>query len=222
MGASSAYAITDSETNASIPFNLSAPGARSMGMGGAFLGLADDATAAYTNPAGLTQLVTPEVSAEASPHQLQHSVRERRLGDDRSLQRRERALERFGFVEHRILSFLSFVLPHDRWSFAAVSRRTGAISTATSHRPTAPSSATTSSRRFRVERAFEPEDHQLRRDRRVQGHRQRVARYRPVVLRLQDQHARSSRSEFDGNATGIPAGTPVNQQIQRGSDNASA
>src|SRR5436305_11753587 len=65
MGASSAYAITDSETNASIPFNLSAPGARSMGMGGAFLGLADVATAAYTNPAGLTQLVTPEVSAEA-------------------------------------------------------------------------------------------------------------------------------------------------------------
>src|SRR6516162_10556360 len=58
------FAITDTETNASIPFNLANPGARSMGMGGAFLGLADDATAAYTNPAGLTQLVTPELSIE--------------------------------------------------------------------------------------------------------------------------------------------------------------
>src|SRR5690242_14063757 len=59
------FALTDTETNASIPFNLANPGARSMGMGGAFIGLADDATAAYTNPAGLTKLVTPEVSAEA-------------------------------------------------------------------------------------------------------------------------------------------------------------
>ena len=31
---------------------------------GAFIGLADDATAAYTNPAGLTVLTKPEVSVE--------------------------------------------------------------------------------------------------------------------------------------------------------------
>lgn len=37
-------------------FNFISPGARSLGMGGAFIGLADDATAAYTNPAGLTNL----------------------------------------------------------------------------------------------------------------------------------------------------------------------
>ncbi len=37
-------------------FNLLPPGARSLAMGGAFVGLADDATAAYTNPAGLTNL----------------------------------------------------------------------------------------------------------------------------------------------------------------------
>lgn len=40
-----------------VRFNLSTPGARSLAMGGAFLGLADDATAAYTNPAGLTNLM---------------------------------------------------------------------------------------------------------------------------------------------------------------------
>lgn len=49
-----------------IKFNLSPPGARSLAMGGAFLGFADDATAAYTNPAGLTNLALggSEVAAE--------------------------------------------------------------------------------------------------------------------------------------------------------------
>lgn len=42
--------------DAGVRLNLLAPGARSLGMGGAFLALADDATAAYTNPAGLTNL----------------------------------------------------------------------------------------------------------------------------------------------------------------------
>jgi len=49
-----------------ITLNLSPPGARSLAMGGAFLGLADDATAAYTNPAGLTNLAVggAEVTVE--------------------------------------------------------------------------------------------------------------------------------------------------------------
>ena len=62
--ASSAFAITDEEGNASLQFNFSAPGARSLAMGGAFIGLADDATAAFSNPAGLVQLASPEVSFE--------------------------------------------------------------------------------------------------------------------------------------------------------------
>ncbi|MFC1856733.1 OmpP1/FadL family transporter [Thermodesulfobacteriota bacterium] len=37
-------------------------GARATGMGGAFIGVADDATAASWNPAGLIQLETPEIS----------------------------------------------------------------------------------------------------------------------------------------------------------------
>ena len=43
---------------------FSNPGARSLAFGGAFAPLADDATAAYANPAGLVQLLRPEVSAE--------------------------------------------------------------------------------------------------------------------------------------------------------------
>ena len=47
----------------SIEFSFSNPGARSLGFGGAFVALADDATAAFANPAGLTQLVEPDVTA---------------------------------------------------------------------------------------------------------------------------------------------------------------
>src|SRR5580765_7490339 len=45
-------------------FDFSLPGARSRGIGGAFVAIADDATSAYSNPAGLTLLFRPEVSAE--------------------------------------------------------------------------------------------------------------------------------------------------------------
>jgi len=47
-----------------LDFRFSNPGARANGMGGAFIGLADDASAAYTNPAGLTVLTRSEISVE--------------------------------------------------------------------------------------------------------------------------------------------------------------
>ncbi|MDH3816848.1 MAG: hypothetical protein OEV48_20340, partial [Acidobacteriota bacterium] len=40
------------------------PGARSLALGGAFAAIADDATAAFANPAGLVQILRPEISAE--------------------------------------------------------------------------------------------------------------------------------------------------------------
>ncbi|HOZ48321.1 MAG TPA: outer membrane protein transport protein [Candidatus Hydrogenedentes bacterium] len=43
--------------------NLVGSGARALGMGGAFIAVADDATAASWNPGGLTQLERPEISA---------------------------------------------------------------------------------------------------------------------------------------------------------------
>ena len=42
--------------------DLTGQGARALGMGGAFIGLADDATAISWNPAGLAQLDRPEIS----------------------------------------------------------------------------------------------------------------------------------------------------------------
>ena len=44
-------------------FNPVGSGARALGMGGAFISVADDATAASWNPGGLIQLETPELSA---------------------------------------------------------------------------------------------------------------------------------------------------------------
>ncbi len=48
-----------------IDWNISGAGARAAAMGGAFIGVADDATAITWNPAGLTQLYRPEVSLVA-------------------------------------------------------------------------------------------------------------------------------------------------------------
>ena len=47
----------------SIPFQFFPPGARSLAMGATFVGIADDATAAASNPAGLVILTKPEASA---------------------------------------------------------------------------------------------------------------------------------------------------------------
>lgn len=60
-------------------FSLSPPGARSLAMGGAFLGLADDATAAYTNPAGLTNLAVggAEIAIEGRGAQFSSSFADR-------------------------------------------------------------------------------------------------------------------------------------------------
>ena len=47
-----------------LQFDFLPPGARSVGMGSAFIAAADDATAAFTNPAGLARLSRREVSGE--------------------------------------------------------------------------------------------------------------------------------------------------------------
>lgn len=72
--AANVYAITDEEISRIIPFSFVNPGARSTAMGGAFIGLADDATAAEANPAGLIILTKPEVSVEYRNTQFDQSV----------------------------------------------------------------------------------------------------------------------------------------------------
>jgi long-subunit fatty acid transport protein len=62
--AGSAYGLSNSEVNASFQFNFNNPGSRAAGMGGAFISQADDATAAYANPACIFMPPYPEVSIE--------------------------------------------------------------------------------------------------------------------------------------------------------------
>lgn len=57
-------AQVDAESFARLGFNFSPPGAQSAALGGAYIPLAKDATAAETNPAGLTVLLQPEISFE--------------------------------------------------------------------------------------------------------------------------------------------------------------
>lgn len=59
-----AGAASDEEIFRDFPFNFSNPGARALGVGGAFISLADDSTAAQANPAGLVLLRRPEFFAE--------------------------------------------------------------------------------------------------------------------------------------------------------------
>jgi long-chain fatty acid transport protein len=57
-----------------VQFNFAPPGARSLAMGASFIGLADDATAAESNPAGLTILTKPEFSAHLRYTEFENTV----------------------------------------------------------------------------------------------------------------------------------------------------
>ena len=113
----------DDEVQTATQLNFSTPGARSLGLGGAFLALADDATAAYANPAGLTQLARPEASLEGrawnftsrfadSGHQPETGVTGigvDTVGGLRFAERRDRS---------RAVSFLSYAHRGRRWTAA--------------------------------------------------------------------------------------------------------
>jgi long-subunit fatty acid transport protein len=113
---------TSQETVLAIEFSFSNPGARSMGFGGAFAALADDATAAFANPAGLAQLARPEVSVEgrAWDYSTPFSEGGRLFGtptgigidttDGVRTARSDRQRSR--------VSFLSYVYPKERWAIA--------------------------------------------------------------------------------------------------------
>ena len=65
-----AFAQVNVEAMQGVQFDFLAPGARSMAMGGAFVAVADDATAALSNPAGLSKLTRSEVSFELRTRQF--------------------------------------------------------------------------------------------------------------------------------------------------------
>ncbi len=64
LAASQAFAVTDEEIFRDLRFNFINPGGRSLAMGGAFVSLANDATAAQANPAGLTTMLSSQLFVE--------------------------------------------------------------------------------------------------------------------------------------------------------------
>jgi len=118
----SVLAQTNSEINAAVQFNFSNPGARSLGFGGAFIGLADDATAAYTNPAGLTNLSKPEFSFEGRYFQYRNEFLD--SGHAFGAPTGNGTDTVAGEVRNRTqdstksFSFLAFVYPQERWAVA--------------------------------------------------------------------------------------------------------
>ena len=70
LGGGAVFGQSTDEINSVVQFNFSNPGARSLAMGGAFTARADDATAVYANPAGLTQLSVFEFALEGRGHEF--------------------------------------------------------------------------------------------------------------------------------------------------------
>jgi hypothetical protein len=93
-----------------------------MGFGGAFAGLADDATAAFANPAGLVQLVAPEVSLEGRywSYSTPYVSGGRIFGTPVGIGLDSTPGLRTSTSDTDLtgVSFLSFVYPSGRWSFA--------------------------------------------------------------------------------------------------------
>src|SRR5262245_15115285 len=116
-------AQTNLETNAGVHFNFSTPGAGNLALGGAFLALAFDASAAYTNPAGLTTIAAPEDLIEGRHWSFTHEFTDRGRIEGREptgMGLDDIAGLRDGHAEDQVtgLSFLSAVYPRRNWSFA--------------------------------------------------------------------------------------------------------
>ena len=103
---------TDIEALSGITFNFANPGARSMGMGGAFLGLADDASAAEANPAGLTILRKTEISLEARNYRNSQTVAVSGTFPDLLYE------EFSSFSRTAEVQFGSIVIPRGNWAVA--------------------------------------------------------------------------------------------------------
>lgn len=105
-----------------LQFSFSNPGARSLGFGGAFVALADDATAAFANPAGLIQLTCPELSLEGRQwsYSTPYTAGGRVSGEPFGIGLDTTPGLRFDTSERDVsgLSFLSFVYPTNNGAFA--------------------------------------------------------------------------------------------------------
>jgi long-chain fatty acid transport protein len=106
-----------------IQFDFLNPSARSLALGGAFVGLADDATAALVNPAGLIELTLPEVSVEGRYRSFSNPflASGRLSGAPTGIGEDQTSGPNYVNIGDSAtgLTYLSFVLPRGRLRFAA-------------------------------------------------------------------------------------------------------
>ncbi len=110
-----------------IPFDLLAPGARSLGLGGAFAAVADDATAAEANPAGQTILTRPEISLH-----VRNASYNARFFDANALDANAYLAvgpgPKSSFDDSNTkVSFFSFVYPFERFVLSGFYQNSGAL-----------------------------------------------------------------------------------------------
>ena len=105
-----------------LQFDFLNPGARSLALGSAFTGLADDATAGFTNPAGLTILRFAEVTFEGRVRRLENSfLAGGRLSGtvtNTGIDTVNGALYGTDIDDSAGPSFISFVYPRNNWAIA--------------------------------------------------------------------------------------------------------
>ena len=134
-----AFAQVNVEAMQGVQFDFLAPGARSMAMGGAFVAVADDATAALTNPAGLSKLTRSEVSFELRTRQFKvpYAFSGRLAGTPSGIGIDNVSTATFNeaSTSEGNLAFLSvvFASPERRWSAAAYRHATVSFSTNLTH-----------------------------------------------------------------------------------------
>ena len=111
-------ALTDEETFRGFRFNFVPPGARALGMGGAYAAIADDGTAAQANPAGLQFILAPEFFLEYGSTHRDTTIDRSTLGSlsvDLSTGARDLPYLGLTTISHPDttgdLAFVSFVFP---------------------------------------------------------------------------------------------------------------
>jgi long-chain fatty acid transport protein len=114
-----------------IPFDILPPGARSLGLGGAFAAVADDATAAEANPAGQVILTKPELSIHG-----RHASYDVPFGNANILEPSAvTGASAPPFAEYEDsnskVSFASFVYPFERFVLSGYYHNAGALSAST-------------------------------------------------------------------------------------------
>jgi long-subunit fatty acid transport protein len=107
FAANPAHAFNDDPATALLPISYASPGARAAAMGGAFIGLSDDSSAAFLNPAGMLLLADTEVTVEWR----------RREADSTYFNRLPQANARAGDSSESGISYLSVAIPLERWAF---------------------------------------------------------------------------------------------------------